>query len=69
MLNPMTTWEPGTLVHYTGSLTDLHGQYHAHPCTCLNCDDPILGTVRFQLTDTDGHTIATCVRARSLTTA
>ena len=67
MLNPMTGWEPGTLVRYTGSLTTLHGVHHAHPCTCLNCDDPILGSVRFQLVDTSGTVVATCVRARSIT--
>ncbi|MDN3244150.1 hypothetical protein [Streptomyces sp. ZSW22] len=67
MLNPVIAWEPGTLVHYTGSLTGLHGHYHAHPCTCLRCDDPIIGSVRFQLHDDSGTTVASCVRARSIT--
>lgn len=67
MLNPVTAWEPGTLVHYQGSLTDLHGTYHAHPCTCLNCDDPGLGSARFRLVDDSGTTVASCVRARSIT--
>ena len=69
MLNPVTAWEPGTLVHYQGSLTDLHGTYPAHPCTCLNCDDPSLGSARFRLVDDSGTTVASCVRARSITPA
>lgn len=69
MLNPMTDWEPGTLVRYHGSITILHGTYAAHPCTCLNCDNPTLGTVRFRLVDDRGHTIATCVRAHNITPA
>ncbi|MET8113792.1 hypothetical protein [Streptomyces prasinus] len=69
MLNPLIAWEPGTLVRYHGSLTDLHGVHHAHPCTCLRCDDPIIGTARFQLADSTGTVVATCVRARSLTPA
>jgi len=68
MLNPMTAWEPGTLVRYTGSLTGLHGTYRAYPCTCLRCDDPIIGTARFRLADSTG-TVAECVRARSITPA
>jgi hypothetical protein len=67
MLNPMIAWEPGVLVRYTGSLTSLHGTYRAYPCTCLNCDDPIIGSARFQLVDSTGHVAATCVRARSIT--
>lgn len=67
MLNPVTTWTPGTTVTYHGSLTELHGTYHAHPCTCLRCDDPGLGTARFRLDTTDGTTAATCVRSRSIT--
>lgn len=67
MLNPFTTWEPGTPVVYTGSLTNLHGQYQAYPCTCLHCDDPIVGTARFELRNQDGTTVASCVRARSIT--
>lgn len=67
MLNPMTAWEPGLLVRYHGSHTDLHGTYHAYPCDCLNCDNPRAGTVRFRLTDPDGRTAVTCVRARSIT--
>jgi hypothetical protein len=69
MLNPLTAWEPGTLVRYHGSLTDLHGEYRAHPCNCLRCDDPILGTARFLLVDEEGETAATCVRASSITLA
>lgn len=69
MLNPLTRWEPGLLVRYHGSLTELHGAYAAHPCTCLRCDDPILGTARYQLVDADGNTAVTCVRARSITPA
>lgn len=67
MLNPVIAWEPGALVRYVGSLTDLHGVYRAHPCTCLRCDDPILGTVRYRLVDGAGRTIVACVRARSIT--
>lgn len=69
MLNPLTDWEPGILVRYHGSLTSLHGVYRAHPCTCLRCDDPILGTARYQLVDGDGRTVVACVRARSITPA
>lgn len=67
MLNPMIAWEPGVLVRYSGSLTDLHGIYSAWPCTCLNCSDPRHGSVRFRLDDSDGRVVATCVRARSIT--
>lgn len=67
MLNPVTGWTPGTTVTYHGSLTTLHGTYRAHPCTCLRCDDPILGTARFRLDTADGTTAATCVRSRSIT--
>ncbi|TXS35309.1 hypothetical protein [Streptomyces sp. t39] len=66
MLNPMTPWTPGMNVRYHGSLTSLHGTYQAHPCTCLRCNDPILGTVRYALVDEQGTTVATCVRAGSL---
>jgi hypothetical protein len=69
MLNPMIAWEPGALVRYTGSLTSLHGVYRAYPCTCLRCDDPIIGTARFQLVDGNGRVAATCVRALSITPA
>jgi hypothetical protein len=69
MLNPLTGFTPGTLVDYHGSLTELHGTYAAHPCDCLHCDDPILGTVRYQLHDADGHIAVACVRARSITPA
>lgn len=69
MLNPVTAWEPGLLVRYEGSLTDLHGTHHAYPCTCLNCHDPNTGTARFRLVDNSGTTVATCVRARSITPA
>jgi hypothetical protein len=69
MLNPLIRWEPGTLVRYHGSLTDLSGSYRAYPCDCLRCDDPILGTPRFRLADASGKTVATCVRARSITPA
>lgn len=67
MLNPMTAWEPGTLVHYTGSLTGLHGIYRAYPCSCLRCDDPIIGSARFELLDHTDTTVVSCVRARSIT--
>lgn len=69
MLNPLTGWEPGTLVRYHGSLTALHGVYAAHPCDCLRCDDPVYGSVRFRLTDEDSRTVASCVRAASITPA
>ncbi len=69
MLNPLIAWEPGLLVHYTGSLTDLHGTYQAHPCTCLRCDDPNVGSARFELHDTNDVTVVSCVRARSITPA
>lgn len=67
MLNPITGFEPGLLVRYHGSLTTLHGLYQAHPCHCLRCDDPIVGSARFRLLDDQGQTVVTCVRARSLT--
>ncbi|MGX1220336.1 hypothetical protein [Streptomyces ambofaciens] len=69
MLNPLIAWEPGTLVHYHGSLTNLHGNYRAYPCTCLDCDDPIIGSLRFKLLDQTDTTVASCVRARSITPA
>lgn len=67
MLNPLIAWEPGTLVRYHGSLTDLHGVHRAYPCACLNCGDHGLGATRFQLVDAAGNVIASCVRARSIT--
>jgi len=67
MLNPIIRWEPGTLVRYHGSLADLHGVYAAHPCDCLRCEDPILGSARFQLIDEQDAVVATCVRAGSIT--
>lgn len=67
MLNPVTHWEPGALVRYHGSLTDLHGMYRVHPCACLGCDDPALGTLRFQLVDEQGVVVVACVRPRSVT--
>lgn len=69
MLNPLIRWEPGALVRYHGSLTDLHGTYQAQPCDCLRCDDPILGTARYQLVDADGNVAVSCVRAASITPA
>lgn len=69
MLNPMTGWEPGTRVRYTGSLTALHGEYRAYPCACLRCDDPIVGSARFELLDETDTTVISCVRARSITAA
>lgn len=70
MLNPMTRWEPGTPVRYHGSLTDLHGQYEAHPCGCLNCtDNRGLPGVRFALKDAAGNVVVACVRPRSITPA
>lgn len=69
MLNPLTGFEPGTLVRYHGSLTELHGTYRAHPCDCLRCDDPIAGTVRYRLLDETGRVAVACVRARSITPA
>lgn len=69
MLNPMIAWEPGILVRYSGSLASLHGVYAAHPCDCLNCSDPVCGSVRFRLDDSSGNPAATCVRARSITPA
>ncbi|MFJ4624244.1 hypothetical protein [Streptomyces sp. NPDC088812] len=67
MLNPVIRWEPGILVRYHGSLTALHGIYRAFPCGCLNCDDPRLGTVRYQLLDDEGEVVASCVRPGSAT--
>ncbi|NUO42413.1 MAG: hypothetical protein HOV82_10275 [Streptomyces sp.] len=67
MLNPMVGWEPGTLIRYHGSLTDLHGTYQAHPCICLRCDDPVYGSARYRLVDGTGRTVVSCVRARSIT--
>lgn len=69
MLNPLTGFEPGTLVRYHGSLTAAHGVYRAGLCHCRDCDDPVTGTVRYQLTDEHGHVAVTCVRARSITAA
>lgn len=70
MLNPLTAWEPGTLVHYHGSLTESHGVYTAHPCACLNCtDNRGLPGVRFELRDAAGNATVTCVRPRSITSA
>jgi hypothetical protein len=68
MLNPVTAWTPGALVNYHGSLTSLHGQYAAHPCTCLNCTDRLgLPGVRFELRDEHGTVVVACVRPRSVT--
>ncbi|WP_055693232.1 hypothetical protein [Streptomyces prasinopilosus] len=67
MLNPTIAWTPGTLVRYHGSITTLHDTYRAHPCTCLNCDDPVFGTARFRLTDGNDVTVLDCVRATSIT--
>ncbi len=67
MLNPLIAWEPGTLVRYHGGLTELHGEYRAYPCTCLRCDDPNTGSVRFELVDQTGTIAVSCVRARSIT--
>lgn len=70
MLNPMVRWKPGVRVRYHGSHPDLHdGTYRAYPCSCLRCDDPILGTARFQLVDAAGRTVVSCVRAQSITAA
>lgn len=70
MLNPVTAWTPGLLVTYRGSLTDLHGQYTAHPCGCLNCtDNRGLPGVRFELRNAHGTVIVACVRPRSITPA
>ena len=68
MLNPVTGFEPGMLVTYHGSLAGLHAQYRAYPCTCLHCDDPVVGPVRYQLVGADG-TVIDCVRPRSITPA
>lgn len=67
MLNPLIRREPGTPVRYHGSLADLHGVYAAHPCDCLNCDNPNYGAVRYRLVDADGMTAAYCVRPASIT--
>jgi hypothetical protein len=67
MLNPVIRWEPGTLVRYHGSLTDLHGMYAAHPCDCLNCGDIGLGAARFQLVNEQGAVTVRCVRPGSIT--
>lgn len=70
MLNPLIAWEPGLLVDYHGSLTDLHGVYQAYPCGCLNCTDRLgLPGVRFELRDQAGTVIVACVRPRSITPA
>lgn len=69
MLNPIVRWEPGLLVRYHGSLTDLHGAYRAYPCSCLGCRDHRGCAVRFQLVDEAGTIAVTCVRARSITPA
>lgn len=70
MLNPMTAWTPGLLVDYHGSLTNLHGQYEAHPCVCLNCvDQHGLPGVRFELRNEAGTVVVACVRPRSITPA
>ncbi|HSE05971.1 MAG TPA: hypothetical protein VLK35_17620 [Methylomirabilota bacterium] len=70
MLNPLIAWEPGILVDYHGSFTDLHGQYAAHPCSCLNCTDRLgLPGVRFELRDEHGIVIVDCVRPSSITPA
>lgn len=68
MLNPLIRWEPGTTVRYHGSLTDLHGTYRASPCDCLrHGDDP--RNVRFNLADSSGQTVVSCVQPRSITPA
>lgn len=67
MLNPMIAWEPGVLVRYHGSDTNAHGTYRAYPCTSLNCNDPGLGVVRFELADSDGDVVLACVRPVSIT--
>jgi hypothetical protein len=69
MLNPLTGFTPGLPVRYHGSLTHLHGVYEAHPCRCLRCDDPIVGTVRYRLLDEQGAEVVSCVRARPITPA
>ncbi|WP_319052682.1 hypothetical protein [Streptomyces europaeiscabiei] len=70
MLNPVTAWTPGLLVTYHGSLTALHGQYAAYPCTSLNCvDERGLPGVRFELRDKHGAVAVACVRPRSITPA
>jgi hypothetical protein len=69
MLNPLIRREPGTRVRYHGTLTDLHGTHRAYPCTCLNCGNLGDGAVRFQLADDTGRTVASCVRAHSITPA
>ncbi|MGW7288977.1 hypothetical protein ACWGH4_26235 [Streptomyces sp. NPDC054847] len=64
MLNPLVHWEPGTLVRYHGSLSELHGIYQAFPCDCLPCGDD-RSNVRFRLEAPD--TTVMCVRPRSVT--
>ncbi|MGW3400762.1 hypothetical protein [Streptomyces zhihengii] len=66
MLNPLTAWEPGVLVRYHGSITELHGLYQAYPCPCWRCGDD-RRNVRFQLTAADK--VIDCVRPRSITPA
>lgn len=66
MLNPLTDWEPGLQVRYHGSLTNLHGMYAAHLCTCRRCNHSH-GSVRFRLIDANGATIVSCVRSASIT--
>ena len=64
MLNPLIHWEPGLLVRYHGSLTELHGIYQAFPCDCLPCGDD-RSNVRFRLDSSTGT--VSCVRPRSVT--
>jgi len=66
VLNPLVRWEPGTLVRYHGSLTDLHGTYRAWPCDCLYHDDDRM-SVSFNLTNAAGNVVVACVRPRSIT--
>lgn len=50
--------EPGDLVLYHGTLTDLHGLWLAIPCPCRTCDamDALgLPDVRFALADPWGE--------------
>lgn len=54
LLRSLDLIEPGDLVLYHGSLTDLHGLWLAIPCPCRICaalDDMGIPDVRFALAD------------------
>lgn len=64
--------EPGDLVIYHGSITELHGLYIATPCACFFCairDRRGDADARYSLTDPFGEAPGTvrCARRQSIT--